>query len=124
MTTDTFRGRLGEQTYTDPALFALDVEAQGTASQRRAYVLASGRLDMGRTPAQLTVLTAVEKEWLGCWVRTPDGREGQVWSLGWARNAIAVVLDGAAETFAAGDLTHTATCSDGSRIIGDPLEGL
>ena len=82
MSTDTFRGRLGDQTYTDPALFSLDVKAAAKAGrstylgEKDGYMpmklqpLASGRLNRGRTPAQMTVLTPAEREWLGVYVKT------------------------------------------------------
>ena len=106
MSTDTFRGRLGDQTYTDPALFSLDVKAAAKAGrsiylgEKDGYLpmtlqpLASGRLNMGRTPAQMTTLTAAEREWLGVYVTLKDGRTGQVWAIHPYRDHLWVVLEG------------------------------
>jgi hypothetical protein len=104
MSTDTFRATLGDQGYTDPGLFALDLKAAGLSR-----TLPSAKLDRGKTPAQLTVLTTAEHAWLGTWVWLKDGRTGQVWSLADLPNYVHVVLDGQqAVKVHRDDLTQTA----------------
>ena len=129
MSTDTFRGRLGDQTYADPALFALNVKAAAKAG-RSAYLgekdgympmklqpLASGRLeDRGRTRAQMTIPTPAEREWLRVYVKTLDGRRGQVWAIHPMRDYLWVVIDG--EAFA----LHKSACAGIRGAEAEPLD--
>lgn len=82
----TFTGTLAGQTYTDAALFAVELK---TAGLKRP--VASGKLDRGRSPAAMTVLTAPEREWLGMTVRAGN-RLGQVWCLGPTPGTVAVIF--------------------------------
>jgi hypothetical protein len=56
----------------------------------------TAKLDHGRTPAQMTALTELERDWLGVYVKTTDGRRGQVWALHPMRGYLWVVIEGQA----------------------------
>ena len=102
-----FRSTVNGTEFTNRAAFAEAVKAKGTAAKRGAAVISSEKINKGCTT--MPPLTPLEREWLGCWVRVRgSARTGQVWSLGWARNAVVVIIDGQPETFAAEDLTKLA----------------
>ena len=94
-----FEGRLRDETFTEPALFAAAVKAQPPlepfSRAGKPVKVQLAKLPPKRpTPLRNVVLTTEEREWLGANV-TANGLAGvwQVWSLGPYRGDVWIVRD-------------------------------